>query len=235
MRPPAGTLYIVATPIGNLEDITQRALRILGEVDCVLAEDTRHSRPLLNHYGIQSRLESYHEYSSPKRAAGLVARLDGGQSMALLTDAGTPGVSDPGARLVLAASKAGIEIVPIPGVSALTTAMMVAGLPTEPLHFWGFLSPRPARRKRVYQKVLELDGTHCFFESPHKLLKHIEEWKEYFADFECFIGREMTKQFETLKRGKFIDLYDEIVSESPRGEYTILFAREGLTKNETAI
>lgn len=228
----SGTLYIVATPIGNLEDITLRALRVFKEVDLILAEDTRRTQPLLQHYGISKKTISYFEYSKDRKTEKIIDWLNEGQNIALVTDGGTPGLSDPGARLAAAAWKEGISVVPVPGASAVVAALSVAGLPTEPLHFWGFLSPKNSKRKRVYDRVLELDGCHCFYESPHKILKRMEEWKEYFPDFWFLIAKEISKKFETFWRGKLETVMPEFAASEIRGEYTVLLSRELLVKEE---
>lgn len=223
---PSGTLYIVATPIGNLEDITQRALRILGEVDAVLAEDTRHTWPLLQHFGIQKKVISYFEHSSDRKTDTILNQLKSGANLALVSDAGTPGLSDPGARLVGEARRLGIEVVPIPGASAALSALMIAGLPTEPFHFWGFLSPSRGKRRKVYDQVLTLKGTHCFYESPHKILKHVEEWKETFPEFYCLVAKELTKKFETTWSGTVVNVAEQLKTADMRGEFTVLISKE---------
>ncbi|MBX7148164.1 16S rRNA (cytidine(1402)-2'-O)-methyltransferase [bacterium] len=221
------TLYIVSTPIGNLSDITFRAVETLKTVDAILAEDTRHTRPLLNHYGIQKELISYFEYSKSNKEDYILRRLEAGESMALVSDAGTPTLSDPGARLVAAALEKGIEVVPIPGVSALITALSVAGLPTEPLHFWGFLSPKPSKRKRVYDKVLSLEeGIHCFYETTHKIEKRLVEWNEYFKDYHFCVGREMTKKFESFYYGTLETIIPQIKGDQTKGEFVVLLSKE---------
>lgn len=223
---PAGTLYIVATPIGNLEDITQRALRVLGEVDAVLAEDTRHTWPLLQHFGIQKKVISYFEHSSDRKTDNILHQLKSGANLALVSDAGTPGLSDPGARLVAEVRRLGIEVVPIPGASAALSALMIAGLPTEPFHFWGFLSPSRGKRRKVYDQVLNLKGTHCFYESPHKILKHVEEWKEAFPEFYCLVAKELTKKFETTWSGTVVNVAEQLKTADMRGEFTVLISKE---------
>ncbi|MDO8518867.1 MAG: 16S rRNA (cytidine(1402)-2'-O)-methyltransferase [Deltaproteobacteria bacterium] len=223
-----GTLYIVATPIGNLEDITLRALRILKEVDAIIAEDTRRTLPLLTHFGIQKKLISYFEYSKQNKAEQILHLLEEGQNLALVSDAGTPTVADPGARLVSAAHKLGIPVVPVPGPSAVFAALSVAGLPTDPFHFWGFLSPSSGKRKKVYALMATLTGSHCFYESPHKILKRVEEWCDYFKDYFIFVGREMTKKFETIHRGPIEEVASVLRGEEPRGEYTVILSRETL-------
>ncbi len=223
-----GTLYIVATPIGNLEDITLRALRILKEVDGVVAEDTRRTRVLLSHFGIQKKLIAYFEYSKQRRSDSILELLENGESLALVTDAGTPTLSDPGARIIAQAYEKGIPVVPIPGPSALLAAVSVAGYRTDPLHFWGFLSPSTSKRKRVYRKVVEMEGTHGFYVSPHKFLRIWDEWEEFFADYHFFVAKEITKKFETFWRGTWKSLASELRILEVRGEYTVLLTKEVL-------
>ena len=223
-----GILYIVATPIGNLEDITKRALRVLNEVDFVIAEDTRRTVQLLTHYGIRKSLIAYFEHSKKNREAQILDQLHEGKNMALVTDAGTPAISDPGARLVASAHRHQIPVIPVPGPSAMAAALSVAGLPTDPFHFWGFLPPTPGKREKIYQQMATLKGSHCFYESPHKIVKRVEEWREHFSGFQFFVGREMTKKFETYLAGTFEEIAEKIRSEIPRGEYTIVLSREQL-------
>lgn len=228
----SGTLYIVATPIGNLEDITLRALRILKEVQAVVAEDTRRTRQLLSHFQISNELISYFEYSKQRRADYLIERLKNGDNLALVSDAGTPTLSDPGARLVAQAHEEGIPVIPVPGPSAFLSAVSVAGYPTDPLHFWGFLSPSRSKRKKVYRKIMESDGLHCFYESPHKIVRNTEEWKEHLPGTYFFVAREITKKFEEFTRGTVDDVAAQIAAAEPRGEYTILVAKEEFSKKE---
>ncbi len=230
MRTEPGTLYIVATPIGNLEDITLRALRILKEVHAVVAEDTRRTRQLLSHFDIHRELIAYFEYSKQRRADVIIDRLKQGESLALVSDAGTPALSDPGARLVAQAHEAGISVVPVPGPSALLSGVSVSGFPTEPLHFWGFLSPSRSKRKKVYRKIVDMEGLHCFYESPHKILSHVEEWVEFFNDYYFFIGREMTKKFEEFLRGPLPDVVEALKKTEVRGEFAVFLSKEIFAK-----
>lgn len=221
----AGTLYIVSTPIGNLEDITLRALRILKEVDFVAAEDTRRTLPLLTHFGTSKKIISYFEYSKQKRQDQILDLLEDGQNGALLCDAGTPTLSDPGARLVGQCWARGISVVPIPGPSALLTALAVAGMPTEPLHFWGFLPPTRSKRNAIYEKIASLEGTHAVYESCHRIVKRVTEWQERFGEFQLFVAREMTKKFEEFWRGAVAEVASSMRSADLRGEFTVLFSR----------
>ncbi|MBI2339763.1 MAG: 16S rRNA (cytidine(1402)-2'-O)-methyltransferase [Deltaproteobacteria bacterium] len=224
----SGILYIVATPIGNLEDITLRALKVLKEADAIITEDTRHSRGLLAHFGVQKKLVSYFEYSKQQKAEAIISHLEAGENLALITDAGTPAVSDPGARLVALARSRGIDVVPIPGPSAATAALSVCGFPTDPFHFWGFLPPSNNKRRKIYEAIALLPGTHCFYESPHKILKRVDEWGNYFSEFYLMIGRELTKKFETILWGKFPEVAERLKQSEARGEYTIVLSREKL-------
>ena len=224
----SGTLYIVATPIGNREDITSRALKTLESVDAVICEDTRRTLPLLSYFGLRKRVVSYFEHSKGRVTENILSELTSGKSMALVTDAGTPGVSDPGARLVAQARRLEIPVVPIPGVSAVMTALSVAGLPTEPFHFWGFLSPKPSKRKKVYEWVQQLPGSHSFYVSPHKILKQAEEWGAYFSDFNFFVCKEMTKTYETFCFGKYEKVLEELKNIPIKGEFTVILSKEEL-------
>lgn len=222
----SGTLYIVATPIGNLEDMTLRALRLLKEVDGVIAEDTRRTRQLLTHFNIHQNCDSYFEYSKKSKAPAILSRLKNGENLALVSDAGTPVLSDPGARLVNLAHEAGIPVVPVPGPSALLAALSVCGYPTEPLHFWGFLSPSRSKRKKVYRNIMDIKGIHVLYESPHKIVFHFNEWEAYFADYYFFVGREMTKKFEEFFRGSYGPVFEDLKKSEARGEYTVVLSRE---------
>lgn len=219
-------LYIVATPIGNLEDMTSRALNIFKEADAIVCEDTRHTLPLLSRYGISKPVLAYFEYSKKNRMEGILKRLSEGQSLALVTDAGTPAISDPGARLIAEARRRGISIVPIPGPSSIITCLSISGLPTEPFHFWGFLSPSASKRRKIYHQILTLEGSHGFFESPHKLTKHLDEWSNYFLDYNFFVAKELTKKFETHWFGKLKEVTEEIKQSEVRGEYTVILSKE---------
>jgi len=223
----SGTLYIVATPLGNLEDMTLRAVRLLKECDAVVAEDTRRTRPLLSHFGIEGKeIISFFEHSHKGRQTHILNYLKAGQNIALVSDAGTPTLSDPGAKLVAACYEEGIRVLPVPGPSALITALSVAGFPTEPLHFWGFLSPSPQKRRKIYRMIPDMDGVHAFYASPHKLEKLLLEWKTFFPDWYFFIGREMTKKFEEYTRGTCEQVIEKLAQVEPRGEYTVLLVKE---------
>lgn len=218
----AGTLYIVATPIGNLEDITLRALRILKEVDLIAAEDTRHTKTLLNHYGIRTSLTSYHEHNEKSKAQVLVARLKLGESVALVSDAGTPTLSDPGYRLVQEAIKAGLDVVPVPGASALTAVLGASGLPTDRFVFEGFLSEKKRERRVKLSRLREETRTVVFFEAPHRLKESLQDMLEILGDREVVLGREVTKAYEEFIRGRLSEVIAEIQRQEPRGEITLV-------------
>lgn len=195
------TLYVVATPIGNLDDITLRALRVLRAVDLIAAEDTRHTRQLLEHHGIRARLVAYHDHVEAERAADLVQRIAAGTSLALVSDAGTPLVADPGYRLVRAAVAAGVRVVPIPGPSAPIALLSCAGLATDRFTFVGFLPSRQAARRRAIAELADRGETLLLLESPHRLAATLADLAAGLGDREAVIGRELTKRFEELKRG----------------------------------
>ncbi len=220
-----GTLYIVATPIGNLEDITLRALRTLSGVDTIAAEDTRRTRNLLTHHGISRPLVSYHDHNKVKQAPRLLAMLQAQQSVALVTDAGTPGISDPAYYLLQAVLLHDISVVPIPGVTAAITALSVSGLPTDRFVFEGFLPVKSGRRQQRLASLRDEPRTIVLYESPHRLLKLLQEIHDHFgADRRMVIGRELTKRFEEIQRGTASSLLAELESRSIRGEFTVLVA-----------
>ncbi len=220
-----GTLYIVATPIGNLEDITLRALRTLAGVDTIAAEDTRRTRHLLTHHGISGSLVSYHDHNKVKQAPRLLAMLQMPQSVALVTDAGTPGISDPAYYLLQVVLQHDIPVVPIPGVTAAITALSVSGLPTDRFVFEGFLPIKSGRRRQRLETLSDEPRTIVFYESPYRLLKLLQEIHDYFgADRRVVIGRELTKRFEEMLRGTAASLQDELASRSIRGEFTVIVA-----------
>jgi 16S rRNA (cytidine1402-2'-O)-methyltransferase len=220
--PDRGTLYIVSTPIGNLEDITLRALRVLKEVGTIAAEDTRRTRALLTHFGIAKRLVSYYDAVESRRAPALVERLRAGEDIALVSDAGTPGLSDPGHRLVIAAAAAGIDVVPVPGPSALTAALAVAGLPSDRFVFEGFLPARRAARERRLAELQSEERTLVFFEAPHRLAKTLEAMLVGFGDRPAVLGRELTKRYEEIRRGTLRELYRALGDVAVRGEVTLV-------------
>jgi 16S rRNA (cytidine1402-2'-O)-methyltransferase len=223
--PPSGCLYVVGTPIGNRDDITLRALKTLASADLVAAEDTRHTGRLLAHHGIDAKLTAYHEHNEETLTPRLLQRLQRGETIALVSDAGTPGVADPGYRLLSAATEAGIRVVPIPGVSAVVTALSVAGLPTDAFLFAGF----PARKKNRRREQLEVLGglrqTVVFYESPHRIGALLEQLKAVWGARRAVLCREMTKLHEEFIRGSLSDIAAELRRRSRiRGECTLLVA-----------
>ena len=217
-----GILYIVATPIGNLEDITLRAIRTLKEADVIAAEDTRHTQALLKHFAINTPLTSYHEHNERAKTGELVTRLAGGESIALVSDAGTPAISDPGYRLVVAAIGAGIRVIPIPGPSALIAALSAGGLPTDGFDFRGFL---PARKQERRSKLQELRGgrsTIVFYETPHRLKESLDDIREIFGDRRMILAREVTKLHEEFLRGRISEVIGKVREREVRGEMTLV-------------
>jgi len=197
-----GILYIVSTPIGNLEDITLRSLKILKDVDLIAAEDTRHTGILLKHYEISKPLTSYFEGNELKKRALILSRLQKGEKIALVSDAGTPGISDPGFRLIKLAIENEIPVIPIPGPSAIITALSVSGLPTDSFLFKGFLSHKSKKRRDQLQKLEEFRETLIFYESPHRIHQTLQDIFEIFGDREMVLARELTKMYEEILRGK---------------------------------
>jgi 16S rRNA (cytidine1402-2'-O)-methyltransferase len=224
---PAGCLYLVATPIGNLEDITLRALRILREADLIACEDTRHTHKLLEHYGIRKRTVSYHEHNEQKRAEELAALLEGGAQVALVSDAGMPGISDPGARIVALCVERGIPVVPIPGASAAVVALAASGLPAEAFSFRGFLPSRAGERRAALAGVAALGkgaGTLIFYEAPHRLLETLAAMREVLGNRRAAVARELTKVHEEFLIGTLDELLSLFGERPPRGEITLLLA-----------
>ena len=221
-----GVLYVVATPIGNLEDISLRALRILKEVDCVACEDTRHSGKLLHHFGISKPLVSCHEYNEEGRARELLGRLLDGENIALVSDAGTPLVSDPGYRLVALAVEAGIRVVPIPGVSAVTAALAASGLPTDCFRFLGFLPPKKQQRRAVFETLAAVTATVIFFEAPHRIVETLRDLEEILPRHPVVLARELTKIHEEFLRGTAAQLREILESRGHiKGEFTCLIGK----------
>lgn len=218
----AGILYIVPTPIGNLEDITLRALRVLKEVDLIAAEDTRHTRHLLTHYGITTALTSYHEHNERKKSLSLVERMQKGANIALVSDAGTPAISDPGYRLVVEAIGAQIQVVPLPGASALATVLSAGGLPTDQIAFEGFLPAKKQERRAKLGALRGQSATLVFYEAPHRLKETLNDMLEIFGDRDIVIAREVTKVHEEFLRGSVRDLISRLAERELRGEITIV-------------
>jgi 16S rRNA (cytidine1402-2'-O)-methyltransferase len=218
-----GTLYVVATPIGNLEDITLRALRVLREADLIACEDTRQTRKLLDHYGIQKPTVSYHEHNEAARAAELVEKLEGGATVALVSDAGTPLISDPGYRLVTTAVEKGIRVEPLPGASALLTALAGSGLATDEFHFGGFLPARSAQRKKALARLKDISSTLVFYEAPHRVLETLADIEEVFGGRPLVLARELTKIHEEFLRGTAAELRCARIP--LKGEFTLLIGK----------
>jgi len=231
----SGLLYIVATPIGNLADITLRALDVLKTVELIAAEDTRHTRKLLSHYGISAKLTSCNEHNERTRAEELVRRLSSGASVALLSDAGTPTVSDPGYRLLQAAIAANIRIVPIPGPSAAMTALSAAGLPSDSFLFVGFLPPKSAKRQARLKQLANAAATVIFYESPNRIIALLQEIAELLGNRPVVVAREMTKRYEEFIRGRVEDVFIDLKARSDiKGEITLLVSgRESATEDFT--
>lgn len=220
----SGILYLVATPIGNLADISFRAVEILKSVDLVACEDTRHSRILLDHYGIRKPIVSYFDFSEKKRAPELVQKLEEGAAIALISDAGTPGISDPGYRLVRRAIEKAIKIEPIPGPSAFLCALSASGLPTDRFIFEGFMPIKSGQRKNKLLSFREEERTVIFYESPHRLLKTLGAIKAVLGDIEIVVARELTKKFEEIARDKVKKIIRHFSGKKVLGEFVILFS-----------
>jgi 16S rRNA (cytidine1402-2'-O)-methyltransferase len=216
-----GTLYLVATPIGNLDDITYRAVKVLGSVDLIAAEDTRKTKILLDHYAIIKPMTSYFSYNERQRTPQLIEKLRQGQSIALVSDAGTPGVSDPAYYIVRSALESGIPIIPIPGPSAFVSALIVSGLPTDRFVFEGFLPVKKGRKTKL--GILSTEPrTIIFYESPHRILKTLEEIRSTFGERNVVVARELTKKFEEIVRGPISSVLASLTSKPTRGEYVLV-------------
>ena len=217
-----GTLYVVATPIGNLEDITLRALRVLKEVGLVACEDTRRTRTLLTHFGIHVPVTSYFEHNKLAKGPAILTTLREGKSVALVTDAGTPGISDPGFLLVREAREAGIPVVPVPGPSAVVAALSAAGIPADSFVFDGFLPVKPGKRIHRLEALRDLEMTIVCYESPHRILAALEAMGQVFGQVEIVVARELTKQFEEIVRGTPEALRERFAAATVRGEFTVV-------------
>jgi 16S rRNA (cytidine1402-2'-O)-methyltransferase len=221
-------LYVIGTPIGNLNDITLRALEVLKSVDLIAAEDTRHSGNLLRHFEIRKPLVSYHEHNEAMRTAELSERLEGGENIALMTDAGMPGLSDPGARLIRACIERGLPYTVLPGASAILTALVGSGFPLDRFCYRGFLPPKSGGRERELRAAAERDETTVFFESPHKINKTLAACTEIMPGRLLCVARELTKKFEEFRRGRAVDLLAHYEAHPAKGEITLLIhGREG--------
>ena len=228
-----GTLYLVATPIGNLEDLTHRATRILQEVDLIACEDTRHTRKLLNHYGIKTKTVSYHEHNEREQALKLIDAIKSGTNVAVVSDAGTPGISDPGFRVINAALEQGVEVVPVPGPTALISALVASGLPSDEFFFGGFLPARSTARRKRLAELTTLQTTLVFYEAPHRIIETLKDARAVLGEREAVVARELTKLHEEIRRGKLSELvstFDE--THEPRGEMVLLIDRHTIAGAE---
>jgi 16S rRNA (cytidine1402-2'-O)-methyltransferase len=221
----SGTLYIVATPIGNLADITYRAIQILNDVDLIACEDTRHTGKLLQHYGIATRTVSYHEHNEQQRSKELLAKLAQGESVAVVSDAGTPSINDPGFRIVRLALEHDLPVVSVPGPSALVTSLVASGLPTDEFFFGGFLPARSVARRKRLTELRSVPGTLIFYETPHRLAAALKDAAEILGNRDAVIARELTKLHEEVRRGNLGQLADHYQSDNPRGEIVLLIDR----------
>src|ERR1051325_4003914 len=232
-----GTLYLVAPPIGNLSDITHRALQVLRDVDLIACEDTRHTNKLLHHYGITTKTISYHEHNEQQRATHLIEKLKEGSDIAVVSDAGTPSISDPGFRLVRAAIENDITVVPVPGPSALISALIAAGLPTDEFFFAGFLPSRPNARRTRLAELQSVPGTLIFYEAPHRLAATLKDALEVLGEREAVVARELTKLHEEIRRGQIGRLAADYADKKNdvRGEIVVLIDRNviGVARSET--
>ena len=229
-----GILYIVATPIGHLDDMTLRAVEVLKTVDFIAAEDTRHSRHLLDHFGIDNRLVAYHEHNETDSANGLIQELLSGKSIALISDAGTPLISDPGYVIVSKAHAAGLRVVPIPGASALITALSASGLPSDRFYFEGFLPAKSGARCAVLESLKSVPSTLIFYESPHRIMDSLTDMQTIFgADREAVLARELTKTYETIKKDSLRELIAFLNTDNvqQKGEFVVLVGGQQIDKN----
>jgi 16S rRNA (cytidine1402-2'-O)-methyltransferase len=226
-QPITGTLYLVGTPIGNLDDITLRALHVLKQVDLIACEDTRHTATLLNHYGIDKPTISYHEHNELTRAAELIVHLERGDNIAVVSDAGMPGVSDPGYRLVALAVRHHIRVVPVPGASAFLSALVASGLPTDSFHFNGFLPPKAGARRTALEAIRSSPRTQVFYEAPHRILETLRDVVELLgAERHIVIAREVTKLHEEFLRGRADEVLAQLEQRGEvRGEITLLIGK----------
>jgi 16S rRNA (cytidine1402-2'-O)-methyltransferase len=216
-----GTLYLVATPIGNLEDITLRALRVLRDCDVVAAEDTRRTGQLLKHFELKKPQISYHQHNEARRSIEIVERLQNAETIALVTDAGTPGISDPGERVVRAVIAAGLRVECIPGPCALIAAITASGLPTTEIHFVGFLPNKSSQRQKRLQAMTNIPGTWIFYESPYRIQKFLNDVAMIYPDADVVVAREITKKFEEFARGKSPEVATHFETRSTKGEFVV--------------
>lgn len=228
-KPEAG-LYLIATPIGNLGDITRRACELLESVDRLYAEDTRHSRKLLNHLGIERPLLPCHEHNENALAAEISRFISEGQSCGLISDAGSPGISDPGFRLVRACRKEGLPVHPVPGASAVIAALSISGLPTDRFRFCGFLPPKRAARLRHFEEMQDAEETLVYFESTHRIGKFLEDLESVLGpERVACVARELTKRHETVLTGSVAEIRERLASGSSKGEFVVMIAKQGFS------
>lgn len=226
-----GTLFIVATPIGNLEDLTPRALRVLGEVDLIACEDTRHTRRLLNRFGIKTKTISYHEHNERERAEELGKLLEAGSNIAIVSDAGTPLISDPGFRIVSAAIKRGIQVIPIPGPAAFVAALIASGLPTDQFFFAGFLPARATARRAMLEELRAIPATLVFYEAPHRIAATLKDALNVLSNRTAVVARELTKLYEEIARGSLSELARRFSENAPaRGEMVLIISGANQTE-----
>ncbi|HRJ87332.1 MAG: 16S rRNA (cytidine(1402)-2'-O)-methyltransferase [Blastocatellia bacterium] len=220
-----GTLYLVATPIGNLQDMTFRAIETLRNVDLIACEDTRHTRKLLNHFQIAAKLISFHEHNEAERAVELGRQLSEGSSIAVVTDAGTPAINDPGARLVRTAIELGVRVVPIPGAVAFVNALVASGLPADSVFFGGFLPSKKGERRKRLDAVKDIPATLTFYETPHRIAAALSDCLDILGDRQAAVGRELTKLHEEVIRGSISSLARHFSSANSRGEFVLVIDR----------
>ena len=232
----SGTLYVVATPIGNLGDMVPRAVEILQTVKAIACEDTRHSKKLLDHFRIDTPLMAYHDHSDKKSSHKILTQLSAGNDIALISDAGTPLISDPGYRLVLAARQQGINVIPVPGACAAIAALSVAGLPTDRFRFVGFLPAKSTQRKKVLQELAAVPETMVFYEAPHRILDTLKDSVEVFgAEHSGFIARELSKTFETYLHGTLAELVSIVEADSNQQRGEIVLELAGREETESTV
>jgi 16S rRNA (cytidine1402-2'-O)-methyltransferase len=217
-----GILYVVSTPLGNLEDISLRGLRVLKEVDFIAAESVGHSRGLCSRYGIRTRLTRYNQHNQKAKTPELISKLKSGLRIALVTNAGTPGVSDPGGYLISSAIRENVRVIPVPGPSAVTSALSVSGMRGERFLFWGFLPPKASKRRKELKALASFNHSIVFFEAPHRVKELLGELGEILGDRPIVLTRELTKVFEEVRRGTASSLREEIRDDQVRGEYTLV-------------
>lgn len=229
-----GTLYVVATPIGNLEDLSYRATRILSEVSLIACEDTRHTRKLLNHYGIKSKTVSYHDHNEREQASHLIEFLKTGKDVAVVSDAGTPGISDPGFRIVSLALAEGFPVVPLPGPTALISALVASGLPIDEFFFGGFLPARQTARRNRLAELSTIKATLVFYEAPHRIIDTLKDAREILGERDAAIARELTKLHEEILRGRLSELANQFdqSKHEPRGEMVLIIDRQEIARIE---